>query len=190
METNPAQLAEAFGLRRVSPDVIDIPAQLRRVTVQPIFFAIVAAASVLMILYPGHFSNDAAVLIGSAGAVFAIPMLALSLIDLFRGGPRITLTPSGFTIHRQIWRRAYQWEEVGSFAVEEMRMFGFIRIVWVSFESGALEENRSWLRRFFGRRETLLKSPVGNAYPYAMPPENLVRLLNAFVARYGSIPTS
>ena len=193
-ETDPDRLAESFGLKRVSPDVIVIPAEVKRVAVSPIFFAILAAVSLVLILYPENFSNYLFILppvvIGWAGVAFAVPMLVLSMMDLIRGGPRITLTLSGFTIHRQIWKRTYKWEEVGSFAVEEKKLYGFIRLVMVSFEDRAQVENRSWLRRFFGRRESLLKSPVGNRFPYAMPPENLVRLLNAFVARSGAIPKS
>jgi hypothetical protein len=185
LETDPTQLAESFGLNGVSRDGIVIPAQLKRVAVMPIFFAAVAGVSVLMILHPENFSF-APVLIGCAAAAYAAPMLALSMMDLFRGGPQISLTPFGFTIHRQLWKSAYQWEDVGSFGVEETKLYGFIRLRWVSFEDRAPEE-RSWLRRLLGRRESLLKSPAGNLYPYAISPENLVRLLNANVARYGAI---
>lgn len=188
-ETDPARLARSFGLNRVAPEGIVIPAQLQRVAVSPIFFAACAGVSLLLILHPENFSNDAPVLMGCAGFAVTAPLLVLAMMDLARGGPRISLTPSGFTIHRPLWKCTYQWEDVGSFAIEERKLYGFIRLRWVSFVDRAPDENRSWLRRLLGRQESFLKSPAGNLYPYAIPPENLVRLLSAYVGRYGTTPS-
>jgi hypothetical protein len=190
IETDPARLAASFGLKRVSPDVIVIPAHLGKLALTPLRFAWVTAFGIWLILHPA-----AAGYLGMPPDVFGwvvlaltVPELVVSLLNLIRGGPRLTITPTGLIVRRPILDRTYRWEDVGPFAVQE-KAYLYRRVLMVSFEDRTPEKRR-WLRRLVGSRRNVLRSPIGAQYPYSMPPDKLVKLLNAFAVRYGAIPTS
>jgi hypothetical protein len=190
IETDPGRLAESLGLKRSSPEVIVIPAHLGRVALTPLIFAWLTFFGIWLVLHPrarGYLGMPPDVF-GWLVLVVTVPELVPSLLNLLRGGPRLTLTPAGFTVRRPIYDRTYRWKDVGRFAVEEKRYL-YKRVPMVTFDHRG-PDRRSWFRRLVVSRQNVLRSPVGAQYPYSMAPEKLVKLLNAYSARYGAIRTS
>jgi len=146
-------------------------------------YGIALAAGIAFVLVPGSLPNYAGALplsvLGWIMVITFVPMLGASLADVCAGGPQLKLAPTGLFIRRPLWRQLYGWDEIDSFQVETKRS-RYFRFDFVSFRL-AIRRPRSFVSWFFGR-ESVLKSPAGMIYPYAMPPADLASLLNGYAA--------